>query len=200
MGSNRIVVLTALPLEAAAVRANLPQPERHDLPAGTIVEEAALPGTGYNVCLVCTGPGNGQAAVVAERVINWAGPAAVLFVGVAGALKNDMALGLVVVAGRKRVSAGFEARPEAWDGAHRLLQVGQYVEANALWLEFLPDGDAFPAPNVHFKPIASGNVVKDTDDSQLAALLDTTYSDAVAIEMEAAGVARPRSTPPSSFW
>ena len=62
MGSNRIVVLTALPLEAAAVRAHLPQPVRHDLAAGTIVEEAALPGTGYSICLICTGPGNGQAA------------------------------------------------------------------------------------------------------------------------------------------
>jgi adenosylhomocysteine nucleosidase len=77
VGSNRIVVLTALPLEAAAVRAHLSQPARHDLPAGTLVEEAALPGTGYNICLVCTGPGNGQAAVVAERLISWATPAAV---------------------------------------------------------------------------------------------------------------------------
>jgi len=33
-------------------------------------------------------------------------------------------------------------------------------------------------------------VVKDADDSPLAALLNTIYNDAVAIEMEAAGVAR----------
>jgi adenosylhomocysteine nucleosidase len=100
VGSNRIVVLTALPLEAAAVRAHLPQPTRHDLPTGTIIEETALEGTGYNVCLVCTGPGNGQAAVVAERVINWADPVAVFFVGIAGALKDDVALGDVVAATR----------------------------------------------------------------------------------------------------
>lgn len=197
MGSNRIVVLTAMPLEAAAVRAHLPPPARHDLPAGTIVEEAALPDTEYNVCLVCTGPGNGQAAVVAERVINWADPAAVLFVGIAGALKGDMALGDVVAAtrvlgfhGGKETAAGFKTRPEAWDGAHRLLQVAQYVEAKASWLKFLPDDDAHAAPSVHFKPIASGDVVKDTNDSPLAALLNTNYNDAVAIEMEAAGVAR----------
>lgn len=197
MGSSRIVVLTALPLEAAAVRAHLPQPARHDLSAGTIVEEAALPGTGYNVCLVCTGPGNGQAAVVAERVISWAAPAAVLFVGVAGGLKGDLTLGDVVVAtrvvgyqGGKETAAGFNTRPEGWDGAHRLLQVAQYVEANALWVRFLPDDGAHPAPNVCFKPVASGDVVKDTDNSPLATLLNTTYNDAVAIEMEAAGVAR----------
>jgi len=100
VGSNRIVVLTALPLEAAAVRAHLPECTQHDLPAGTIVEEADLPGTGYRVCLVCTGAGNGQAAVVAERVVNWAVPAAVFFVGVAGAWKADVRRGDVVAATR----------------------------------------------------------------------------------------------------
>jgi adenosylhomocysteine nucleosidase len=138
VGSNRIVVLTALPLEAASVRNHLSKPARHDLQAGTIVEEARLPGTGYNICLVCTGPGNGQAAVVAERLISWAAPAAVLFVGVAGALKGDIALGDVVAAtqvdeyqGGKDTVAGFKARPKAWAGAHRLLQVAQYAEATS---------------------------------------------------------------------
>jgi hypothetical protein len=62
VASNRIVVLTALPLEAAAVRVHIPGAERRNLPAGTIVEEAPLAGTGYSVCLACTGPGNAQAA------------------------------------------------------------------------------------------------------------------------------------------
>lgn len=197
MASNRIAVLTALPLEAAAVREHLPPCTRHDLPAGTIVEEAALPGTGYRVCLVCTGPGNGQAAVVAERVISWADPAAVLFVGIAGTLKDDIALGDVVVGtrvvthqGGKDTAAGFKARPEAWEAAHQLVQVAQYVAGNGLWLSRLRDRGALPAPSVHFKPIASGDVVKDTHGSALAALLDSAYNDAAAIEMEAAGVAR----------
>ncbi len=138
-----------------------------------------------------------QAAVVAERAISWADPAAVLFVGIAGALKDDLALGEVVAAtrvmgfqGGKETSAGFRSRPETWAGAHRLLQVGQYVEANASWVKFLPDGDANPAPNLHFKPIASGDVVNDTNDSPLATLLNTTYNDTAAIEMEVAGVAQ----------
>lgn len=196
MASNRIVVLTALPLEARAIRERLPSPTRHDLPAGTIVEEATLPGTGYSVCLVCTGPGNGQAAVVAERMISWADPAAVLFVGIAGALKSDIAIGDVVAAthvvgyqGGKDTPSGFKARPKAWDASHRLLQVAQYVEANQVWGKFLPQG-AGPTPSVYFKPIASGDAVKDTNDSSLATLLDATYNDAAAIEMEAAGVAQ----------
>lgn len=197
MGSNRIVVLTALPVEAAAVRVHLPQRVRHDLPVGTIVEEGQLQGTGYSLCLVCTGPGNGQAAVVAERVINWASPAAIFFVGIAGALKNYIALGNVVAAtrvmgyqGGKTTTTGFKPRPETWDGSHRLLQVAQYVEASASWEKFLPDDDGHSVPTVHFRPVASGDVVKDADDSPLAALLDMSYNDAAAIEMEAAGVAR----------
>ena len=119
-----------------------------------------------------------------------------LFVGIAGALKNDIALGDVVAVtrveayqGGKDAAVGFKTRPETWPGARRLLQVAQYVEANASWLKFLPDIDTNPVPNVHFKPIASGGIVKDTNDSPLAALLDTAYNEAAAIEMEAAGVA-----------
>lgn len=196
MGSNQIVVLTALPIEARAVRRLLPSLKRNNLPAGTIVEETALPGTGYNICLVCTGPGNGQAGVIAERVINWADPVAVLFIGVAGALKRDIALGDVVAAtqiddyrGGKETVAGFKARPKAWDASHLLLQVAQYVEATQLWTRYLPE-NGLPVPNVHFKPVASGDVVKDASDSPLAVLLDSTYNDAAAIEMEAAGVAQ----------
>lgn len=198
MRFKRIVVLTALPLEAAAVRAHILDAQRHDLkPTGTIVEQGVLAGTGYAVCLVCTGAGTGQAAVVAERVISWAEPTAVFFVGIAGALKTDIALGDVVAAtqvldyeGGKDATDGFKARPEAWPAAHRLTQVAQYVEADASWRKFLLGNGTATTPEVHLKPIASGNVVKDTDASQLATLLNTSYNAAAAIEMEAAGVAR----------
>jgi len=197
MGSNRIVVLTALPLEAAAVRAHLPSLTRHDLPQGTIVEEGPLPGTQYNVCLAWAGSGNGHAAVVAERVISWANPAAVLFVGIAGALKKDIALGDVVVATRvmgyqrgKVTETGFRPDTEAWEGAHRLLQAAHYAEANGLWRKFLSSPDGQSVPVVHFKPIVSGDIVKDSNSSPLSDLLDITYYGAAAIEMEAAGVSR----------
>jgi nucleoside phosphorylase len=197
LGSNRIVVLTALPLEADAVRSHLPSRIRRDLPNGTIVEEGMLPGTEYSVCLVWTGSGNGQAAVVADRVISWAEPAAVLVVGIAGSLKHDIALGDVVVATRvmgyqrgKDTVGGFRPDTEAWDGAYRLLQAAHYAQANSMWQRFLPDIARQPTPAVHFKPIVSGDIVKDTADSSLSELIRTTYYGAAAIEMEAAGVSR----------
>src|SRR6202012_3982835 len=113
-----------------------------------------------------------------------------------GTLKSDIALGDVVAAtrvdqyqGGKDTTTGFKARPETWAGSHRLLQVAQYAEADGQWVKSLPD-DGRPLPNVHFKPIASGDVGKETSNSQLATLLNTTYNDAAAIEMEAAGVAQ----------
>lgn len=198
MRSKKIVVLTALSLEAAAVRAFLPGAQRHDLkPTGTIIEQAELAGTGFTVCLVQTGPGIGQAAVVAERVIAWAEPTAVIFVGIAGGLKTDIELGDVVAAtevhyypGGKDTTERFYPRPETWHTAHRLTQVAQYVDAHASWRTFLPEVGTTTLPEIHFKPIASGDVVKDTDASELAELLRTNYSAAAAIEMEAAGVAR----------
>lgn len=197
MRSNRIVVFTALSEEARAVRALLPDLDTLTVPPGTIVEHAPLPDTGYTICLVTMGPGVGEAAVIAERVISWANPAAVLLVGIAGGLKDDLSLGDVVAArrvlyhpGGKDSPRGFWARPEAWPASHRLLQIAQYVESRGSWLTFLPDDGTQTTPNIHLKPIASGDVVKATNDSPLAELLHTSYNDASAIEMEAAGVAR----------
>ncbi|MEY9855076.1 nucleoside phosphorylase [Catenulispora sp. GAS73] len=194
--TNRIVVLTALPVETAAVHALMTQQaQRHDLPQGTIVREAPLPGTEYTVCVTCTGPGNPQAALIAQSVITWANPAAVFFVGVAGSLKSDVAVGDVVAAtqvlaydGGKHTTEGFKARPTAWDSTHGLVQAAQETVSTGSWLAFMPDG-ADPAPLVHFKPIASGPAVKDVADSWVSDFLDTHYNSAAAIETEGAGAA-----------
>jgi nucleoside phosphorylase len=45
-------------------------------------------------------------------------------------------------------------------------------------------------PTVHFKPIASGEVILSAPDTALAARLHASYNDAVAVEMESAGVAQ----------
>lgn len=193
--ANRIVVLTALPVEADAVRAHLATPHRHDLLRGTIVHEGPVPDTDYAVCLASTGAGNPQAALIAQDVINWAHPSAVIFVGIAGSLKHDVSVGDVVAAtqilaydGGKQTPDGFKARPRAWDSAHNLLQAAQEADSTKSWLTFLPD-NVTPAPQVHFKPIATGSVVMDAADSALSQLLDTSYNNAVAIEMEGGGAA-----------
>jgi hypothetical protein len=45
-----------------------------------------------------------------------------------------------------------------------------------------------PAPQVHLKPIATGDVVIDGEDGWTRRLIDEHYNDAVAVEMEGAGL------------
>ncbi|MFJ8001883.1 nucleosidase [Streptomyces sp. NPDC096310] len=176
-----VVVLTALPLEYEAVRAHLIGVEKLVHPTGTRAERGVLPGTGWQVALAEIGEGTHNAAALTERVLTWLRPSALLLVGVAGGLKDDIALGDVVVAtkvyaydGGKQSAEGFLARPEGWHVSHRLEQAAR---AALRW-----------RPGVHFKPIAVANIVLADSGSGPANRLRTHYNDAVAVEMESSGV------------
>jgi len=86
-----VLVLTALDLEYQAVRAHLSGLREYSHPAGTLFETGQLP-DGGRITLAVTGEGNPGAAVLAERAITMFGPQAVMFVGVAGSLKDDVGL------------------------------------------------------------------------------------------------------------
>ncbi|MFI9559028.1 phosphorylase family protein [Nonomuraea endophytica] len=187
-GSPRdlVVVLTALPLEADAVRRLMRNVERRVHPSGTVFSVGELPGVRTKVVLGITGDGTKEAAVITERAIETFRPAAVLLVGVAGALKDSVALGDVVVAkrvhcysGGKETADTFKSRPRTWDAAHRLLMLTYDLDV---------DWPGEP-PRVHHKPIASGDTLLASRRGPLAAMLDERFEDAVAIEMEGAGVA-----------
>ncbi|MFE6284442.1 nucleosidase [Streptomyces sp. NPDC057877] len=176
-----VAVLTALSLEYTAVRAHLTGVRKREHPRGTRAEVGLLPGTPWSVALVEMGVGNLTAAALTERVLSWLEPEAVFFVGVAGGLKKDIALGDVVVAtkvyavhGGKETPEGFLVRPEAWRASHRLTAAAR---------DALRDD-----PRAHLKPIAAGDVVLADAKSALAEHLRTHYNDAAAIEMEGSGV------------
>ena len=148
--SGTVVVLTPMNLEYKAMRAQLAQFQRIRHPEGTIFEVGKLPGTPWRVALLVTGEGNNTAAVLAERAISWFQPEALLVVGVAGGLKDDIELGDVVVAtwvhgyhGGKEDAGGFRARPRGWAGTHLLEQAARHVEADGRWTQRLP---AQPGP------------------------------------------------------
>lgn len=178
-----IAVLTALPLEYRAVRDHLPATETRVHPYyGTRAEVGRLPGTPWWVALLELGEGTLTAATLTERVLTWFAPQAVLFVGVAGALKEDIALGDVVVAtkvyaihGGKETPDGFLDRPLTWPAPHHLDSAARQALRGV--------------PHVHFKPIAAGDVVLSDADSPLAHRIREHFNDAVAIEMEGSGVA-----------
>lgn len=192
-----VVVLTALPLEYIAVRAGLTQLRRSaHRRGGTGFEVGYLPGTSVRIAVARTGDGNVSAAVLAERAISTFEPLALLFVGVAGALKNDVALGDVVVAtrvyaphGGKEESDEFLARPRAFEAPHELLDLAQHLAITRPWDGVWADGSRRRFA-LHFKPIAAAEVVLNSRDTPLARQLRSHYNDAAAIEMESVGAAQ----------
>lgn len=181
-----VVVLTALGLEYDAVRAHLTDTRQHTDANGTRYEIGTLrSGRPGRVALALIGEGNLAAAAVTSRAIGEFTPRAVLFVGVAGGLTDSVALGDVVVAtrihayhGGRDEPAGFRPRPRSWPLAHALEQAAREVARSGVM-----------SSRVHFKPIVSGEVVLDSRDSYLARLIAEHYSDAVAVDMESAGMA-----------
>lgn len=197
-----IVLLTALDLEYQAVRRYLERTRTQSHPAGTLFEVGQLPGAGGTVALAVTGEGNVGAAVLTERAIAMFQPRALLCVGVAGGIKEDIALGDVVVAtkvyavhGGREHDDGFLARPKAWHASHELEQLARQVARAGTWVHLVrqdldcqvraPDR----SPTVHFKPIASGEIILTAKRTSLTAPVRDIYDDAAAFEMESAGIA-----------
>jgi nucleoside phosphorylase len=179
------LVLTALPLEYAAVRAHVEQREELVHRDGTRVERGRLSGTAWQVALAELGMGAERAAALTTQLIDWLRPQAVFFVGVAGGLKDDIGIGDVVVGtqvyeihGGKQTPEGFLVRPQALPGSHALEQAARSAVRD------MPDVRA------HFLPIATGDVVLADAGSAIARHLRRHYNDAGAIEMEGSGALR----------
>lgn len=192
-----VLMLTALELEYQAVRAHLAGLQGRTHREGTRFETGRLPGGAGEVAIGVTGAGNLAAAVLAERGITTFAPRALLFVGVAGALKDDINLGDIVVAtktyayhGGKDGDEGFADRPAAWPAPHELEQLARHISRTRSWAGYLATQPHDNLPAVHFRPIAAGEVVLNSRDTALARQLRGTYNDAVAIEMESAGAAQ----------
>jgi adenosylhomocysteine nucleosidase len=193
--NDLVAILTALDLEYRAARETLTDLRLHPHPAGTRFEVGRIDGSNCRVSLVLVGKGNHPAAVLAERAIAEFSPAAVLFVGVAGALWPRIDLGDVVVAthvyayhGGTSEDDGLKARPRVWEISHRADQIARHLARTGDWARRLPPGS--PVPRVRFGPIAAGEVVQDSRVSDHARWIREHYNDALAIEMEAAGVAQ----------
>ncbi|MGW5880454.1 5'-methylthioadenosine/S-adenosylhomocysteine nucleosidase family protein [Nocardiopsis terrae] len=192
--NDLVVVLTALNLEYEAVRERLVSPEPYRHPRGTRFEIGSLPGGHGRVVLGLTGKGNQSSAVLTERAIQEFSPAALLFVGVAGALW-DTPLGDVVVGthvyayhGGTSEDDGLKARPRAWESPHEISQTAAHLARLGTWDRFTPAER--PRPRVHFGPIAAGEIVQNSRVSHEAEWIRQTFNDALAVEMEGAGIAQ----------
>jgi adenosylhomocysteine nucleosidase len=194
-GGVDVVVLSALDLECQAVARHLQAMRLRRHPEGTLFETGRIARRSCSVALARTGPGNTTAALVAERAIVMFRPKALLFVGVAGALHNDVRLGDVVVAtkiyafhGGKLEPEGFLPRPQVWQAPHALEQLAGYIHRSGLWTRML-DPDSPHRPQVHLRPVAAGEIVVNARTGPVAENLRRNFTDAAAVDMESVGVA-----------
>ena len=132
---RRAVILTAIGVELTAVCKHLSQPRTERHPQGTIYEVGEFVSNGnthWEVAAVQTGPGNAVAAVEAERAISHFRPSYVIFVGVAGGLK-DVHLGDVAAATKVygyetgKAEEEFHTRPEIGQSSYELVQLAMKI-------------------------------------------------------------------------
>lgn len=197
-----VVILTAIDDEFKAVRGHLAELGRDDHKHGTIYTTGEFVGEfhKWKVALVEIGDGNDIAATETERAVNHFSPDVVLFVGVAGGVK-DVALCDVVAAEwvygyeSGRDAETFKPRGKSLPCNYSLVQAARRVRTDDKWQKRIatPTGIA-AAPKAFVKPIAAGEKVVADTRSPTYKFLRETYSDAVAVEMEGRGVLRAAHT------
>jgi nucleoside phosphorylase len=185
------VILTALPVEYLAVRQHLTNltEETHK---GTVYGRGIFiaPGGNWEIGIVEIGAGNTGAASETERSIAYFNPDVILFVGVAGGIK-DVKLGDVVASTKVyayesgKAEVTFKPRPEIGLAAYGLEQRARAEAKKSDWLNRMSGTEV--KPSVFVAPIAAGEKVIASTKSDVYQFLRSNYSDALAVEMEGFG-------------
>jgi nucleoside phosphorylase len=185
------VIITALSIEYLAVRQHLInlQEKTHK---GTIYELGHFRANDFDweIGIVEIGSGNSGAAMEAERAIAYFNPSVMLFVGIAAGIK-DVKLGDVVASTKiyayesGKAEEIFKTRPEVNLSAYGLEQRAKAEARNTDWLQRLSSTEL--NPRVFVAPIAAGEKVIDSTESEVYRFVRSNFDDAVAVEMEGFG-------------
>ena len=188
------VICSALPVEVAAVRAHLSGITQSRDSDGVVFEAGFFQTTRgrWHVGLAETGMGNVHAALLTQKAINHFQPTIVLFVGVAGGIK-DVAIGDVVIATKvyeysrgKQTKAAFLPRPEVRTPSFHILQEAQLLARTDAWINGIVPLPA-SLPKLHLGPVAAGEAVISASFGQLYRHIKKNYGDTLAVEMEGSG-------------
>jgi len=194
----RAVILTAHPIEYAAVRTHLSNLREETHPKGTIYERGTFTTQKHlwEIGIVQIEIGNASAASAAERAIAHFDPSVVLFVGIADGFK-DVRPGDVVVAtkiygyeaGKAYGGTIFLPRPDVGQSSYRLVERAKADARKTDWYKRIPaqSTTSDSGPHVLVGPIAAGEKIVSSMYSAIFQLLQITYGDTLAIETEGRG-------------
>lgn len=197
MYKGRAVILTAIQVEYDAVRRHLMSP-REETYRGTVYERGKFRGGKWqwDVGIGQIGAGNIASAAAVERAVTHFNPEVMLFVGVAGGVK-DVTIGDVVAVTKacgyesgKVADEGFLARPEVGMSSYRLVERAKVEARKAGWRQRIRGVErlvSVPAPKAFVGPIAAGEKVIASTHSELFQFLRSHYNDTLAVEMEGRG-------------
>ena len=192
------LILTNLPVEFKAVRAFLKDSERIKHPLGNIFEQGIFEAQGriWQVGIVEMGTGSLDKAIQTERAIAFFDPQVLMSVGIAGGIK-DVDIGHVVVSTKiygyesSKYGEKFNSRPMIGLNAGDLAKEAK-AEARRdrpVWVNQLSNLSVSgpTIPKVWVGPIAAGERVLASTESNTFQFLRQNYEDALAIEMEGYG-------------
>lgn len=190
---NKVVILTALPIEYNAARLHLDNIKEVEH-KGSIYEKGEFEGKNKNwqVLIAEAGAGNPNAAFETERAITFFEPQIAFFVGIAGGVK-DADVGDIVV-GTKiygyesgKVEDTFKVRPNVGESSYSLIQKARAAARNPDWHSRIPSRQENENPKVYLGAIAAGEKVIASTEAEIFKFLKQNYNDTLAIEMEGRG-------------
>jgi nucleoside phosphorylase len=198
----RAVILTALPVELAAVHAQLKtggEVQSNTIAGGQI----HLTGTfqdehvTWEIACALSEQGNSAAAAALANAINDFEPDVAIFVGVAGgiaakgAVIGDVVAGtrLIAYEGGKDAKDGLQPRPFDLPSSFDLRQIAAHMLLDEAWQQRILTHEPTITQTfkAHVEPIATGSKLVVSSASQTARLLEQVAQRAVAVEMEGAG-------------
>ncbi len=194
---RKVLILTAIEIEYKTVKSFLNDYKEVSHPTTGSIYGSAAYGNNWDVLLVETEAGNNNAAIEAERAITFFKPEYVLFIGVAGGLK-DVKIGDVVVAskvyGTESAKADKEllSRHEFGQPTHRIKEIAKALRKDDNWLKVSSEqissiiNREFQL-DAYLKPIVAGEKVVSSTESDTYKYIKKNAGDALAVEMEGIG-------------
>ena len=192
---KKALFVTALNLEFIEVRGHLVEVRERNADGvvyavGAFMHERQR----CEVIVALAGMGNVEASLATERAIKEFTPDYAFFVGIAGGLKEELRLGDVVAAERVyayesgKAQKEFRSRPKAPLVSFASIQRANAVAREKKWLNRIKPAPA-REPSAYVRPIAAGEKVVDSHESEVYLLIKQNYGDAYAVAMEEFGFA-----------